>query len=246
MSLLSILIPSRNEQYLQKTIEDINLHKEGDTEILWKEDYGIGQRALTNELAKLSTAKYIMKVDAHCSFSPGFDVEMIKAMDDNTIMAPYLLKLDAEKWKPLPHLPSSSFCFDTNLVFQYDRAKENPNELIVETMSLQGSAWMMTRENYFKWNVDDPTLGSWGKQGTVLGIKAWLNGGVCKVNKNCFYSHLFRENEEAFPYQRNKEEIRTTADEVIKRFKNKSIEGLIRKFGLPANWTEELVANLPE
>jgi aldehyde:ferredoxin oxidoreductase len=33
----------------------------------------IGQRAITNECAKLSTSKYLMKVDAHCSFDKGFD-----------------------------------------------------------------------------------------------------------------------------------------------------------------------------
>lgn len=242
---LSILIPSRNEPYLQKTIEDIEKHKEGDTEILWKEDYGIGQRALTNELARLSNAEYILKVDAHCSFSQGFDVEMLKAMDDKTIMAPYLLRLNAENWQIIPKPTSSAYCFDTDLVFQYHREAEN-DELINETMCLQGSAWMVSRETYWKWNLGDESLGSWGGQGAELGIKAYLNGGKCVTNKNAYYAHLFRENEEDFPYQRDKEKIRKTNAEIKKRFLNKNIAGLIEKFGYPSNWTKEKVVDLPD
>lgn len=259
--MISILIPSKNEKYLAKTVQDIFQHAEGDVEVFvgldgWTDEIpeilatkiikhktSIGQRAMTNELARLSTAKYIMKTDAHCSFSQGFDLELVKAMDDKTIMAPYLLKLDAENWEPLPQTPSASFAFDTDLVFQYNREAEN-QELITETMCLQGSAWMITRENYWKWNICDETLGSWGGQGAELGIRAFLNGGACKVNKNCYYAHLFREKEEDFPYQRNKAHIMATLQELRKRYKKKSIAPLIEKYNYPANWTKENVADL--
>jgi hypothetical protein len=247
MAELSILIPSRNEPYLQKTVEDLKSKLEGDTEILVGDDAveKLGQRALTNKLARQSTAKYLMKIDAHTLFSQGFDVELMKAMDSKTIMAPYLLKLDAENWQPLPQLPSASFAFDPNLVFQYNREVEN-DLLITETMALQGSAWIVDRQTYWDWNLGDETLGSWGKQGPELGIKAWLNGGTCKVNKNCYYAHKFSEKEEDFPYKRDKEAIRKTSEEMIKRFKHKNIAGLIEKYGYPVGWSPELVANLPK
>ena len=41
----------------------------------------IGQRAATNYGARLSTAKYIAKLDAHCSVAPGFDVALLEAAD---------------------------------------------------------------------------------------------------------------------------------------------------------------------
>lgn len=102
-----------------------------------------------------------MKVDAHCSFSQGFDRVMLEAMDDRTIMSPYLLILDAEKWDIKPKPVSSSYCFDTDFVFQYNRRDENL-EPIVETMCLQGSAWMVDRQKYWDWNLCDTSLGSWG------------------------------------------------------------------------------------
>jgi len=84
---LSILIPARNEMFLSRTIEDIFAHAEGDTEVIcvldgqWADppiadhpkstlvyhSQSIGQRAATNEAAKLSDARYLMKVDAHCA-----------------------------------------------------------------------------------------------------------------------------------------------------------------------------------
>ena len=94
---LSILIPARNEMFLARTIEDILNNIEGNTEIIavmdgyWTDPpipqhervtviynpESIGQRAATNQAAKLSKAKYLMKCDAHCAFDKGFDVKMI-------------------------------------------------------------------------------------------------------------------------------------------------------------------------
>lgn len=236
MAELSILIPARNEQYLQKTIDDIEAHKEADTEILWAEDHGLGQRGLTNELCRRSTAKYVMKVDAHCSFGQGFDRIMLEDMDDRTIMAPTLLILDAERWEPKHKPISSAYYFDRDFVFQYDRKAEN-TELINETMCLQGSAWMVSRENYWRWNLCDESYGSWGSQGVELGIQAFLNGGRCVTNKKTYYAHLFREKDADFPYERDKVQMRHAHNEIKRRFKDDPrIEALVHKFGRPGDW----------
>src|SRR3990167_9670729 len=99
---LSILIPSRNEMFLARTIEDILQHIEADTEVIalldgkWAEPAipqyervnviyvpeAIGQRAGTNLACRLSKAKYVMKVDAHCSFDQGFDRKMLEAFKE--------------------------------------------------------------------------------------------------------------------------------------------------------------------
>ena len=97
---LSLLIPSRNEEFLSLTIEDILRNKRGKTEIIVVLDgvqaspikqhpdvnvvylpESIGQRAAQNMAAKLSKAKYIAKADAHCAFDEGFDVKMIEAIE---------------------------------------------------------------------------------------------------------------------------------------------------------------------
>jgi hypothetical protein len=82
--------------FLTRTIDDILEHSEADTEIIavldgaWADppveddprvlvlhhSEAVGQRAATNEAARLSNAEYVMKVDAHCAFAQGFDAKL--------------------------------------------------------------------------------------------------------------------------------------------------------------------------
>lgn len=119
---LSILIPARNEEWLSSTIEDILKNKRGQTEIIvvcdgnWPEpeiedhkdvrmiylSESIGQRSAQNMAARLSTAKYVAKCDAHCAFSEGFDVELIKTFEElgeDIVVAPLMKNLHAFDWK---------------------------------------------------------------------------------------------------------------------------------------------------
>jgi len=119
---LSILIPARNEMFLKNTVEDILKNMEADTEVIavldgeWAEppleqhpdvniiyvQESIGQRAATNLACRLSKAKYIMKLDAHCSFDKGFDRKMLEAFKktgDNATIVPVMRNLWAFDWK---------------------------------------------------------------------------------------------------------------------------------------------------
>src|SRR3990167_2102972 len=116
---LSILIPAREEEWLARTVEDILVNKEGKTEVIvvmdgyWAEpgvlDHpdvriihlaeSIGQRAAQNLACRLSTAKYVAKVDAHCAFDKGFDVKMMARMEDDITMVPVMRNLHVFDWK---------------------------------------------------------------------------------------------------------------------------------------------------
>ena len=118
MTDLSILIPARNEEFLKRTVEDILANIEADTEIIvtldgkWADPpiidndrvhliytpTSIGQRAATNLARKLSKAKYIMKVDAHCSFDEGFDVKLMADIQDDWTVVPIMKNLHAFDW----------------------------------------------------------------------------------------------------------------------------------------------------
>lgn len=261
---LSILIPARNEKYLVKTVQDILSKIEDDTEVLVgldgeqpmgtliellklpvkviSETHSIGQRQMTNQLMYHAEGEYIMKVDAHCAFGKGFDTKMLEGMDDRTIAAPLMLVLDAENWIPRVDKKTSRYCFDSNMVMQYDRETK---EQVVETMCLQGSAFMVSAKNYKEWGLGDESMGSWGGQGVELGIKAYLNGGRCITNKYTWYAHMFRTDDREFPYDRGEKPGQYANEQLIQRFKNKSIQGLIEKFDYPSNWNKELVDKLP-
>jgi glycosyltransferase involved in cell wall biosynthesis len=249
---LSILIPARNEQFLARTIRDIFEHAEGDTEVIavldgqWAEppvpDHerltliyhpeSIGQRAATNEAARLSNAKYLMKLDAHCAFDQGFDVKLMADMQPDWTMVPVMRNLHAFDWvcknghrryqspsgpcrecgEPTTqdvvwigkHNPqSTSYRFDKTMHFQYfDEWKKQQKGDLIETMSLQGSCFMLTRNKYFELDICDERHGSWGGQGTEVACKTWLSGGKCIVSKKTWYAHLFRTQgaDFGFPY----------------------------------------------
>ena len=116
---LSILIPCRNEMFLRRTIESILANIRGDTEIIavldgaWAdppiEDHprvtlihhsvSIGQRAATNEAARVSQAKFVMKMDAHCAVDEGFDVKMMADCEYDMTIVPRLYNLHAFDWE---------------------------------------------------------------------------------------------------------------------------------------------------
>ena len=99
---LSVLIPARSEEWLGRTVADVLEHRTADTEVIvvldgaWPTESmaahpdvqvihrpkSIGQRAATNLAARLSTARYVMKLDAHCAVAPGFDSELIRAAEE--------------------------------------------------------------------------------------------------------------------------------------------------------------------
>ena len=316
---LSILIPARSEMFLKNTVEDILKNKEDDTEIIISLDgkwsnppiiqhpdvniiyvpESIGQRAATNLAARLSKAKYVMKVDAHCSFDKGFDRKMFEAFKetgDNITMVPIMRNLWAFDWKcykcgwkkyqgPTPEKcpdcgrtnrihrkmiwkgkerpQSTSYCFDAEPHFQYFREYSKRPEVrkqatetgFTETMSLQGSCFMATREKYWELKLCDEEFGSWGNQGIELACKTWLSGGKVLVNHNTWYSHLFRTSggDFSFPYPQGGRDVQRTKENVRKQIwlgmlpkQKKPLSFLIKRFSPIPGWSEEDLNKLLE
>ena len=120
MTDLSILIPSRNEMFLRETIADILKNMRGDTEIIavldgaWADppiqDHGrvtliytqnpFGPRAATSRAAAVSDAKYVMKLDAHCTVGKNFDLVLARHCEYDMTMIPAMFNLDVLTWKP--------------------------------------------------------------------------------------------------------------------------------------------------
>lgn len=269
---LSILIPSRNEEWLSETVTDLLKNIRGNTEIIAVIDgemfpkelpkdprFSIithhksrGQRAATNDAAHMARGTYLMKADAHTAWDEGFDVKMLqtfKDLGDDITAVPVMKNLHVFDWKchdcgwktyqgPTPEKcpdcgksenirkkvlwhakerpNSTSYCFDTTLHFQYfNEYKSNPTYQeqlktgYTETMSLQGSCFMLHRDKYWGMNICDENFGSWGAQGTEVACKTWLSGGRCIVNHATWYAHLFRTQggDFGFPYKQDNHQV---------------------------------------
>ena len=117
--MLSVVIPSRNELFLNKTIEDVLSKSVGDIEILpvldgYEPDILIDnpkvkyirlpykdytqKRQAINLAVSMAKGEYIMSLDAHCMMAKGFDEQLIKDHQPNWVQIPRRNRLDAENW----------------------------------------------------------------------------------------------------------------------------------------------------
>jgi hypothetical protein len=108
-------------------------------------------------------------------------------------------------WKPRLHRRSEFYRFDTEPHFQYHNARKKVVDSsldIVDTMSAQGSCFMLTRKKYWELGICDEAFGSWGSQGIEIACKTWLSGGRLVTNRKTWYSHMFRTQglDFGFPY----------------------------------------------
>lgn len=121
MAELSIIVPGRKEEWLARTVADVLAHAEADTEVVAVIDgetagepcaphprlrvevlpESIGQRAATNHGMRLSSADYVMKLDAHCAVAPGFDRVLLDAIRgrDTWTLIPQQRNLWVFSWK---------------------------------------------------------------------------------------------------------------------------------------------------
>lgn len=157
---------------------------------------------------------------------------------------------------------SNSYCFDSSPHFQYFREyskrpeirKQTEETKLTETMSLQGSCFMMTRDKYWELNICDEEFGSWGNQGIEVAVKTWLSGGKVIVNQKTWYAHMFRTQggDFSFPYPQSGRGVQVTKSKVKDQLWNKwdkaihPLSWLIERFMPVPGWTEDKLKELKE
>lgn len=222
--MLSVVIPSRNELFMPQTVDDILRNATGEIEVVvvldgyWptempKEDKRItflhrgearGMRQAINDAAMVAKGKYLMKVDAHCCFGPGFDEILEADCDDNWVVIPRRYSLDPDNWSTYPKTPVDYHFLNypwwhpeergMHGNVWLERARERLDIKIDDEMSFQGSAWFTTRDHYWKriGGLTEEGYGTFIGEPQEVGNKTWLGGGRVIVNKNTWYAHLHK------------------------------------------------------
>jgi len=118
MPKVSVILPSNNEMFLEKTIDDVFKKARGDIEVIAVLDgysapppipqrdnlvfihklVSEGMRPAINDAAKIAKGEFLMKLDAHCMVEEGFDLVLAKDCDSDWIVVPRRVSLDAENW----------------------------------------------------------------------------------------------------------------------------------------------------
>lgn len=150
-------------------------------------------------------------------------------------------------WQPRSGTRNYSYCFDPEPHFQYFREFSSRPEGqgdLTETMSLQGSAFMLTREKYWELNICDENFGSWGSQGIEVAVKTWLSGGKVMVYHKTWYAHMFRTKQAngfGFPYPQSGKQVDNAKSMARDLFFNNKWNGAI----YPLSWLVERFMPVP-
>ena len=223
--MLSCILPGYKDPLIHKTTEDILKNAEGEVEVIcifdgyWDKPIddprvkvlhlgqNRGMRGAINAGVAISTGKYLMRADCHCSFAKGFDKVITENMEDNWIVTPRRYFLDPIKWERMDK-PPIDFC---KLIIQNEkkftavpwkeRDEEMKDVLIGETMGMQGSCWFMARSWWDKviMELQVEGYGNLIQDSHEMIFKTWKAGGKMMLNKGTWHSHKDR----SFPRTHN-------------------------------------------
>jgi len=217
--LVSVVIPSRNERYLNNTLKSLLENSGGDIEIVvvldgdayekpmtdnrvryLKNEEPKGMRQAINQAAAETKGKYLMKCDAHCAFDKDFDLKLKKDCKPDWTVVPRRYAIDKRNWTKHPN---PEYFYD----FQYIGHPDDPDysfkgvdwpeygnrckgKKICDLMTSQGSCWFMFRDRFYDLEgLDDKNYGSMGAEAQEISLKAWLSGGRYVLNRNTWYAH---------------------------------------------------------
>lgn len=222
--MVSVILPARNEPYLQQTINSLLENAVGEIEVIaildgyWpdppiNDDKRVvlihrsearGMRAGINAGAAIARGDFLMKADAHCMFGPAFDKILSLDCQENWVMVPRRYPLDVKNWKIEERkdnkYPIDYMYLDKTLHGVEDRARRDDpahKDLpIDDTMSNQGSVWFMPKTLFYKLDLmDEEHWGTFWNEFQEVGMKAWLGGYEVKVNKKTWYAHFHKNKE---------------------------------------------------
>lgn len=287
MSKISIIIPARDETFeaspgvtvLQRTVQDILEKATGEIEIIVAFDGPPytplimddrikrlefpqqGAKINFMEAVEVASGKYIMKLDAHCMMSKGFDEMLAMYMQENWIMSPRYYDLNPDGWQikgrkycdyyylPYPVSEGNELRFRPGCRW-YERTSERDNVFpFDENMKLHGSCFFMDR-NFFRYNIGgldpNPAFSTWHGEDIEISMKAWLGpwDGKLIANKSVTYAHMSSLHRRKWGYSQ-KEYISTCSVIADYWMNNKwekavhDISWLVNKFSPVPTWPDK-------
>jgi len=213
VSKVSVIIPSRNDSYLEQTVTGLLEGAAGDVEVIvvldgppWETELPkdrrikvlcnerAGMRATINAGAAVAKGKYLLKCDEHCMFAAGWDETLKADCADNWLVVPARYALDAPNWQAFGEVVEAMF-----MVYPYlspyrpkltcrpwpERARERKDYPVDEDMGFQGSAWFMTRKHWDRLGgLNEAGYGTFVSEPEELGLKTWLGPWDGAVMRN--------------------------------------------------------------
>ena len=235
--MVSVIIPARNERFLDKTLNEIKSKFKGEYEIIVNLDgYDVlpnkldgviyidhkesqGMRNAINEAVAMAKGDYILKIDAHCMIDDGLDLKLVLAHEPNWVQVPRRKRLEPHKWEIINDgRPDVDYMymgdgFTGRVCGSKNLDPELKKILIDDTETFQGSCYFMTKEYFNHLGLMDvENFGTFGNEAQEICLQVFHDGGRVVVNKNTWYAHPHMGRK----YSLDKTQIKKSRDYVIK------------------------------
>lgn len=161
---MSVIIPSRSDQWLQKTVDDLFAKAEADVEVIvvydgrWADPIlradprlvqihhgvlsdNLGMRASINAGVAVSRGDYLMVIDEQCGVDQGYDVKLAADCEDDWVVIPRRWRLEPESWTLTKDSEGDKRPPVDYMYVEYPYAKP-----FDKTQGLHGAEW---RQRYF-------------------------------------------------------------------------------------------------
>jgi glycosyltransferase involved in cell wall biosynthesis len=219
---LSCVIPAYKDKYVVPTIDSLldNSELGSDLEVIvvldgfipdfeLKKDprivyvhlgKNVGMRGAINKGVSIARGEFILRSDQHCMFAKGYDKILTDQCPKDAIMTPMRYFLDPVKWErmDLPPVGYEKLVIQGGVKFSgqrwASRDEERKDIMIDETMAMQGSSWIMSKEWWDKVIIELQTegYGQMYQDSHEMIFKTWKAGGKMLLNKNTWFAHKHR------------------------------------------------------
>jgi Methyltransferase domain/Glycosyl transferase family 2 len=267
---LGIIIPARDEPYLQQTIDDLLAKAAGDVRIVvildgwWPvpivndhprvtlihRSSPMGMRNGINSGVTGANTSHILKIDAHCSISEGYDNALLKYDRPGVVQVPVRYRLDPDTWERKNKACEFQYIRQEDLKGRdwRDYASRVNGLDVCELMTMQGSCWFMSRQTWDSFGgLDDVNYGGMGREAQEVSLKAWLSGGKVLLNRTAWYGHWDKDRG---LYGDTKDQKRKSMEFALDFWKNDRWEkakrpliSLVEQFSPVPTWEEVNVVN---
>tara|TARA_R100000808_G_scaffold9265_1_gene25506 strand:+ start:523 stop:1731 length:1209 start_codon:yes stop_codon:yes gene_type:complete len=177
-----------NEQHLNETIEQVQKSARGQVEFRTQYDTSNeGLRVILNRLSMQTRAKYLMKLDAHCTLSDGWDEQMKAECSEGTLVFPSIVGMN-DKFELTGHRNGPAY-LNSDLVEKWWNT-EHTN--VRPAMANTGCGLFMHRSDFEKLGRFDTQLGRYGGLGPETSLKFWLSGGKLVYHPGVVCGHIYK------------------------------------------------------
>jgi len=207
---VSAIIPSRSDQWLQKTVDDLLDKAEGEVEVIvvydgrWADPIlrddprlvqihhgmlqdNLGMRPSINAGVRVARGDYLLIIDEQCGVDQGYDLKLIADCEDSWVVVPRRYRLEPESWGLTTDVEGDKRPPIDYMYIEYPYVKP-----FDKTQGLHGAEWRQRYYDRKNIEIDDtPTM-----QGSCYFMKrSWWDKIIGELDST-FYGPFTMEAQE--------------------------------------------------